>query len=229
LERPAAFVQNKNYGNPSLMKKIIFSVFLVLFFSLFLYGDIYSRINGNEIKYFSIFSFPLNKAVEEQKESTAVYKTLLSQKTKAHRFDVIKIFDGDSIQVKGLDRIFTIRLVGIDCPEIGFDGQKGQPFSQKAKQYLMYLLDHHRVTIKPYGTDAYNRQLAEVFTGTKNLNLEMIKAGLAEVYTGKLPKKFDSQRYLKEEAKARKLGKGMWTQGRFYKRPWKWRKEHPRK
>ncbi|WP_291347494.1 thermonuclease family protein [Desulfobacula sp.] len=125
--------------------------------------------------------------------------------------------------------IFKVRLVGIDSPETGFKGQKSQPFSQKAKQHLTDLLDNKKVAIKSYGTGAYNRQLAEVFIGNKNINIEMIRAGLAEVYTGRRPKKLDSQLYLKEEASARRAGKGMWIQGSRYKSPQQWRKEHPRK
>ena len=90
-------------------------------------------------------------------------------------------------------------------------------------------MDNKKVAIKSYGTGAYNRQLAEVFINGKNINIEMIRAGLAEVYTGRRPKNLDSQIYLKEELKARRAKKGMWIQGRFYKSPRQWRKEHPRK
>lgn len=211
------------------MKKNIFPILFVLFFILFFYGDHYSRINKTGTGYIStVFSSP-DKAADRPQKSIAVYQTLLSRKNKALPLEVVTIFDGDTLQVKGGGQVFNIRLVGIDCPEIGFDGQKDQPFSRTAKHYLMNLLGHHTVTIKPYGPDAYNRQLAEVFLGTENLNLEMIKAGLAEVYTGKRPETFDAQPYLREEAKARQLGTGMWIQGRSYKSPWQWRKEHPRK
>ncbi len=210
------------------MIKTFIRIFLVFFLSLFIYGNIYFWIDEKGTKHFTNVSPPLSDLVQEEKESRAVYKTLLSKKNKAHLFKVIRIFDGDTIQVKGLDLIFKIRLVGIDCPETGFNGQQDQPFSQKAKQYLIHLLDHHKVTIKTYGTDVYNRQLAEVFADNKNINLEMIKAGLAEVYTGKLPGKLDSQAYLNEEEIARKTKKGMWTQGHSYKSPRQWRKENPR-
>lgn len=183
-------------------------VFFILCFCLLLFGNGYH-------------------GVDEQKKSRAVYNAL--QKNRAHLFEVVTVFDGDTIQVKGLDRIFKIRLIGIDCPEMGFNSQKGQPFSQTAKHYLVHLIDHHRVRIKPFGTDTYNRQLAEVFADHKNLNLEMIKAGLAEVYSGKLPEALDWPRYLEAEKRARNKEMGMWTQGRSYKSPRQWRRENPRK
>ena len=210
------------------MVKLFFRIFLILFLSLFLYGNIYFWIDENGIKHFTNVAPPKNKAVEEQKESQTVFKKLSSKKNKARLFKVVKIFDGDTIKVKGLDLVFKIRLVGIDCPETGFKSRKNQRFSQKAKQYLTHLLDRKRVAIKTYGTDAYNRQLAEVFADDKNINIEMIRAGLAEVYTGRRPKNFDSQTYLKEEEGARQAGKGMWIQGSSYKSPRQWRKENPR-
>lgn len=141
----------------------------------------------------------------------------------------MKIFDGDTIKAAGLDLIFTIRLVGIDSPEIGFNGQKTQAFAQKSKEYLINLLNNKMIMLKSYGTGGYNRQLAEVFIDDKNINIEMIRAGLAEVYKGRRPKNFDPQIYIQEESRARQAGKGMWIQGIFYKSPRQWRKEHPRK
>ncbi len=208
--------------------KLFFHICLALFLSFFLFGNIYFWIDENGTKHFSNVSSPKNKEVKEQNEDRVFFKKLLSPKNKVRQFKVVKIFDGDTIKIKGFDLIFKIRLVGIDCPEFGFNNLKSQPFSKKAKQYLISLLDNKTVTIKTYGTDAYNRQLAEVFSNNKNINLEMIKAGLAEVYKGRRPKKLDSHTYFKVENKARKTGKGMWKQGHLYKSPRQWRKENPR-
>jgi len=42
-----------------------------------------------------------------------------------------------------------------------------------------------------YGLDRYSRMSGVVYVGDKNLNLEMIKEGLAEVYRGRPPKGLD--------------------------------------
>ena len=178
------------------MLKTFIRVFFILFLSFFLYGNIYFWTDENGIKHFTNIAPPLNETVEELKESNPVFEN--------QQFKVLKVFDGDTIKVAGLDLIFKIRLAGIDSPEIGFNGKKSQPFSHKAQHYLVNLVDNKKVAIKSYGTGAYNRQLAEVFINGKNINIEMIKAGLAEVYTGRRPKNLDSQIYLKEELKARR-------------------------
>ncbi len=199
----------------------LFITICVLLFSLLFYGNIYFWTDENGVKHFSNVTATLNKTLEELKETQPVVQK--------HPFKVLKIYDGDTIKVSGLDLTFKVRLVGIDSPEIGFNGQPGQPFAQKARHHLIDLLEEQMVAVKSYGTGGYNRQLAEVFVGDKNINLEMIKAGLAQVYRGKRPKGLDSKRYFTEELKAKRINKGMWNQGDAYKSPWQWRKEHPRK
>jgi micrococcal nuclease len=82
------------------------------------------------------------------------------------------------------------------------------------------------VEIKNYGTDRYNRTLAVVYAGGKNVNLEMIKAGLAEVYRGKPAPGFDNSPYERAENEAKSAGIGMWSLGDKYISPKEWRKYH---
>ena len=203
------------------MYKFFFSLVLILYFNTLCYGNIYVWVDENGISHFSNIAPATNYSVEEFEESNTVFK--------GHKFKVLHVYDGDTIKVEGLDLKFKIRLVGIDCPETGYGDKKDQPFSQKAKRYLKDLLNNKTVGMKSYGTGGYNRQLAEVFVNGKNINLEMVRVGLAEVYKGRRPKTFDSKKYLKEESRAKKSKKGMWSQGNSYISPKQWRKDHPRK
>ena len=65
------------------------------------------------------------------------------------------------------------------------------------------------VDVKGYGLGPYNRVLGVVSVGGKNVNLEMIRAGLAEVYRGKPPRGFGLDPYRKAEAGAKGMKKGM--------------------
>ncbi len=200
----------------------IFILLLIIFSCSFLFlGNIYFWTDENGIRHFSNIAPARNQNVEEFEESNSVFK--------GQKFKVIKIYDGDTIKATGLDLHFKIRLVGIDCPETGYGAREDQPFSRKAKQYLEKLLGNQKIAIKSYGTGGYNRQLAEIFVNGRNVNLEMIKAGFAEVYKGRRPKKLDSKTYLREESRAKRAGKGMWAQGNSYISPRQWRKDHPRK
>ena len=76
------------------------------------------------------------------------------------------------------------------------------------------------------GTGPYNRILAVVYVDKKNVNLELIKAGYAEVYQGKPPRGFDLSPYLTAETQAKIQKRGMWSLGDKYISPKDWRKMH---
>ena len=59
--------------------------------------------------------------------------------------EVIRVLDGDTIEVLHEKKPERIRLYGIDCPE------KGQPFGQKAKQATSSLLFGKDVRIESHG------------------------------------------------------------------------------
>jgi endonuclease YncB( thermonuclease family) len=80
------------------------------------------------------------------------------------------------------------------------------------------------VTINDYGDDRYGRILGVVFVDGTNVNLEIIKAGLFEVYRGKLAAGLNLDPYWKAEAEANKANHGMWSLGDKYISPREWRK-----
>jgi len=143
----------------------------------------------------------------------------------AGQFKITRVYDGDTVKAQGYDITIKVRLVGIDAPETSKKKrQPGQPFSQKSKKYLAGLILNRTVDVKGYGMGPYSRILGVIYFDDKNINLEMVKAGLAEVYRGKPPKGFNLEPYLKAETKARKYGIGMWSLGEKYISPKDWRK-----
>ena len=140
------------------------------------------------------------------------------------QFKVTSVHDGDSFRASGHDIQIKVRLVGIDAPELSRGKHKpGQPFGQRAKKFLTSLVLNKEVFIKGYGSDQSNRLLAVVYVDRKNVNLELLKAGPAEVYRGKPPKGFDLSPYLTAEAQAKSQKRGMWSQEKYIS-PKDWRK-----
>lgn len=214
-----------------LIKKVS-TIIGILLLSIFLLGNIYYWTDEEGIRHYSNVAPPLKTNVEELEEleeSRSILKKIKSIKNQALSFEVLKVYDGDTIKVKGMGLIFKIRMVGIDAPEIGYKGQKSQPFCQQAKNYLSQKVTGKYITLKSYGLGGYSRQLAEVFIHGNNINLEMIRVGLAEVYRGRKPKSLDSAAYYSEEQKAKDTKRGMWVQGSAYKSPQQWRKENTKK
>lgn len=202
--------------------KTISMILLILMSVIAISGFMYTWTDTDGIKHYS------NIAPPTEGDAKAFAEEVVKL-PKGHQFRVVKIFDGDTVLVEGAGLRFTIRLVGIDAPELGKKGKKDQPYSQEAKQKLTHLLDKKSISLVQYGIGGYNRVLAEIFANETNMNLEMVRAGLAEVYRGKCPEKFDASGYFKAEKLAKETQKGMWVQGSVYKSPGLWRRELPLK
>ena len=141
------------------------------------------------------------------------------------QFKVTRVVDGDTLRVSGNGSTITVRLVGIDAPETSKrKNEPGQPFSRKSTKHLTGLVLNKSVTVKSYGTDRYGRTLGVVYVGDLNVNLEMVKVGLAEVYRGKPAKGLNIDPYWKAESKAKNAGVGMWSLGDKYMSPREWRR-----
>jgi micrococcal nuclease len=124
-----------------------------------------------------------------------------------------------------MNKSITIRLVGIDAPEQSRKKHEpGQPFSQNSTQHLASLVLNKHVDIVTYGTDRYDRTLGVVYVDGKNVNLEMVRAGLAEVYRGRPAPGFDNEPYQEAEDAARRAGVGMWSLWDRYISPKEWRR-----
>jgi endonuclease YncB( thermonuclease family) len=143
----------------------------------------------------------------------------------AGQLTVSRVTDGDTIQVRDGRAGKTIRLVGIDAPELSHKKREpSQPYAHAATKFLAGLVLNKTVEIKEYGQDRYGRTLAVVFLAGKNVNLEMVKAGYAEVYRGNPAPGFDSPPYWKAEDAAKVAKKGIWAQGEKYLSPREWRR-----
>ena len=104
---------------------------------------------------------------------------------------VIKVYDGDTITIASklpyqsspLYR-FSVRLNGIDCPEIKGKDDNEKECAQIAKKCLSDLILHKMVTLKNVKTEKYGRLLAEVYLEDLHLNKYMIEQRLAVAYDG---------------------------------------------
>ncbi len=108
----------------------------------------------------------LSKSEKGETDQT-LSKCLASPKT-----IVTKVLDGDTIIVEGGEHI---RLLGIDADESGY------PCYAEAKTRLEELVLNKKVRLEKDITDVdqYNRCLRYIFLGDTNINLQLVKEGLA--------------------------------------------------
>ncbi len=85
---------------------------------------------------------------------------------------ITKVIDGDTVVIEGGDHV---RLLGIDADEPGY------PCYYEAKNRLESLALNKKVAIEKDKTDKdqYNRLLRYLFLDTENINLQLVKEGLA--------------------------------------------------
>ncbi len=107
--------------------------------------------------------------------------------------------DGDTFKLP--DNETRVRLWGIDAPE------KGQPYADEARARLKKLCEGKAVRLEIKDTDQYGRKVAVVWMGKKNINLQMVKEGLAWHYSYYAPEAKD---LAAAEKAARKARKGLW-------------------
>lgn len=127
---------------------------------------------------------------------------------------VIKVSDGDTIQVMNNNVAEKVRLNGIDSPE------SGQAYGRQAKEFTADLVAGHVVTVEIRDTDRYGRTVGDVILlDGKNLNREIVRAGYAWWY-----RKHSNDGSLGQlEEEARSARRGLWQDSRPPTPPWEWR------
>jgi micrococcal nuclease len=139
----------------------------------------------------------------------------------AGQYQVYRVVNGVTFIVKRGSVQITIRLIGIEAPEMsGRRHQVEQRFPLEAEQHLSKLILGKAVDVKSYGVDRNGRTLGEVFLlNGRNVNLEMLQSGLVEVYREIQAAGPDIRPYRQAEEEARKAKRGMWVQGEGYVSP----------
>lgn len=114
---------------------------------------------------------------------------------------VIKVSDGDTIMILTEEkRPVRIRLDKIDAPE------KKQAFGYQSKKYLSSLIFMKDVIVKYKKIDRYGRVLGIIYYDGQDINLLMIKNGMAHHY-----RYFDkTPEYMIAEKEARENRVGLW-------------------
>jgi micrococcal nuclease len=105
---------------------------------------------------------------------------------------VIKVYDGDTItvasKVPGLKNSpiykFSVRLNGIDTPEIKGKNKDEKEIAQKARDALSGRIMGKDIFLKNVQTEKYGRLLCEIYLDKENLNQWMIKQRYALAYDG---------------------------------------------
>lgn len=130
---------------------------------------------------------------------------------------VVRVADGDSIEVKKGSQRHRVRLFGIDSPEYG------QPGGQEAGRFTRNMIMGRTVIMRTMDKDRYGRIVALVWSDDRLVNRELVRGGWAWVspkYCRIQPLCADLETL---ERNARKQGAGLW-QAQAPLPPWQWKR-----
>jgi len=129
-------------------------------------------------------------------------------------YDVVYVYDGDTIAVNMLGNVEKVRLIGVDTPETHDPDTPLQCFGNEASNYSKENLLNKRVRLEAdqlnQNRDRYNRLLRYVYlNGNLLWNKELIEKGFAFAYLRYPFTKLDE--FKNAEISARDNGIGLWS------------------
>jgi endonuclease YncB( thermonuclease family) len=127
--------------------------------------------------------------------------------------EVVAVKDGDTIEVLRSGQAVTVRLHGIDAPEMG------QPFGRNAKQAASSYVFGKAVRVEVTDVDRYGRAVGRVRVQGGSLNAMLVRDGLAWWYRRYAPSDTELERL---ERQARNANRGLWSAPGPVP-PWDWR------
>lgn len=162
-----------------------------------------------------VFLFNLSEKRIQSTQSEGSTSSILGiSTTSARLLDVVKVVDGDTIDVSIDGKTQRIRLIGINTPETVDPRMPVECFGRESSNKAKALLNGMKVYLEADATqgelDKYNRLLRYVFLEDgSDFNLLMIKEGYAYEYTYNLPYKYQSE-YKEAQKEAEKAKSGLW-------------------
>lgn len=121
-----------------------------------------------------------------------------------------RVIDGDTIKTAAGD---SIRLIGVDTPEIDWENNDSEFYAQKARLFTEKMLLNKNIALE-YDSekeDHYGRILAYVFYEGENFNEILIEKGYASLMIVEPNSKYELD-FKKAAAEARSQNLGVWSQ-----------------
>jgi micrococcal nuclease len=128
---------------------------------------------------------------------------------------VIKVVDGDTLEVLYQGAPLRVRLSEIDTPK------RAQPWYRRAKEALAGKVAGEVVSVEEVDVDRYGRLVGKIWLVGRDVNREMVAEGHAWVYR----KYLVDESLLNDEAAARNAARGLWSLPEAQRiPPWEWRR-----
>ncbi|MBT3704538.1 thermonuclease family protein [Candidatus Peregrinibacteria bacterium] len=167
---------------------------------------------------------PKTKTTERVEESRLALQKVLTEEHPDHppayeaekqEVPVLKVVDGDTVDVYYKGKKERIRIIGINTPETVHPSKPVECFGREASNKMKELLEGQKIIIRTGQGSGdrgkYGRLLRYIELGGEDIGAKMIEEGYAFAY-----KKYPHERleeYTKLERQARENGVGLWAEG----------------
>lgn len=124
---------------------------------------------------------------------------------------VIRVIDGDTIEVVVVGQTYKVRYIGIDTPETKHPTKPVEPYGPEAAAKNEELVGGKIVGLEKdvSETDRYGRLLRYVYVGDLMVNAELVRLGYAQVSTYPPDVRYQDL-FLQLQWEAREAGRGLW-------------------
>ena len=125
--------------------------------------------------------------------------------------EVLRVVDGDTIEVSVGGHEEDVRYIGVDTPESVTPGEPVECFGPRASAFNERLVAGRAVTLRFDAElrDRYGRLLAYVYAGPRLVNAELVRRGFARTLTI-APNDSRAGLFARLEAEAGRAGRGLW-------------------
>lgn len=195
-------VYDPNYDGSNWRKWLL--VFVALLVGLIIYFTFFNRQDSN----------PENSNTRSTTTSQPEQTTSKAPQQRAAVYEVVRVIDGDTIEIKSDSGIQKVRMIGIDTPEKNHPSKPVECFAKEASDHLSQLISGKSVSVEADASqdtrDKYNRYLYYIFLNEQNINQQMISDGYAYEYTYNTPYKYQND-FKKAQISASEADKGLWS------------------
>lgn len=173
------------------------------------------KIENNKVVDPEIMDNAIVQQIITPSEPTATKSEISASAQNATLYNVVKVVDGDTIDVSINGETKRLRLIGINTPETVDPRTPVECFGKEASDKAKSLLTGKKVSLEADSTqgelDKYSRLLRYAFLedGT-NFNLYMIKEGYAYEYTYNTAYKYQKE-FKEAQTYAKANNKGLWS------------------
>lgn len=133
------------------------------------------------------------------------------ERSRSLEAEVLRVVDGDTIEVLVGGQEEDVRYIGVDTPESVTPGEPVECFGRRAGAFNERLVGGRRVTLRfdRERHDPYGRLLAYVYAGERMVNAELVRRGYARTLTI-APNDSRAALLARLERDAGRAGRGLW-------------------